>query len=176
MIIPKIVYQVNSRWFVVNKPKGWSLALRSASAEATVEGFISTIVTDADSKVYFPNELDTRICGLALVCTDRGMQSQFERFKNKHEIEYLYRVVVDPRKQIKRIATDNLKVEIVGEDSRHFDVDVRSSSFLSSKKIHELFTNDVIDHSINLYGLKFPDPLDPTMKEISVIIPRVPFG
>lgn len=171
MNIPQIVFQTSSRWFVVNKPRGWALAKRSTSAEASLEGYMSNLVTD-NSKLYFPQEMDTRICGLAIVCTDRGMQSQFERFKTQNNIEYTYRVVLESHAEVTDTESDTLRVTINETFTNEVDVDVWSSVFLTSRAIQDLFQHEIMYHSITLHRLKFPDPLNPRLNDISVSIPR----
>lgn len=160
---------------MVNKPKGWSLAKRSSCAEASLEAYMSTIVADA-SKLYFPFELDSRISGLSVVCTDRGMQSQFERFRVKNDIEYTYRLILGDPKVLESVLSDDISVHNCGEVPNGIDVDVCSQVFCTVAKLQHLFDNLVISDSINLHALKFPDPVHPHVQEISVSIPRVPFG
>ena len=116
--------------------------------------------------------MDTRIRGLALVCTDRGMQSQFERFKTQNNIEYTYRVVLKSHGEVTDIESDTLRVTINETFTNEVDVDVWSSVFLTSRAIQDLLQHEIMYHSITLHRLKFPDPLNPRLNDISVSIPR----
>ncbi len=89
----------------MSKPPGWVLSRRGGSPSV---GSVLSASLGTDS-LYFPFEVDRRIWAVGIVCTDRGMNSQFEKFKEFEEIEYFYKIkneIIQTNKLIKKLEID----------------------------------------------------------------------
>jgi hypothetical protein len=169
MHIPKIVYQTTSRWLVVYKPRGWSLASRGAGP--AVESFLAPVLR-GESRLYFPFELDSRSTGLGVICTDRGMQSQFERFKVRDQMRFKYSI------RVKNIEAETPEVppfvtlKVIDEDKHIFEIS--SGVVLPFRRFNEFRRLELEPENVHLYSIEFPDPFQASVRNLTISIPENP--
>lgn len=170
MIVPKIIYQTSPRWFVVMKPRGWILTDRTGSSSVScIERFLRPSLGEK-VELYFPFDLDSRISGLAIGCMDRGMQSQFEKFKLRNEIEFKYRI--HARDPLPTNQGDSFRIEVARKISETaHEIDITTCGTLTVRKLETFFLGGVLDFNIHLYHLRFPDPFKPKDSEVSIHVP-----
>jgi len=167
MNLPQIVFQTSSRWFVVNKPPGWALAARASQSQPSIERYLNPII--GAEKLYFPMEFDTRIRALAIVCTDRGVQAQFEKFKQLGLIQSTYRIGLDcPCRGIVN-STPPVGMRITCKDPEIPEAIVELDQPSTVLKLRAAVSGRLRDYDINLFKLVFPDPLNPKGSENLVI-------
>jgi hypothetical protein len=173
MIVPKIIYQTSPRWFVVTKPRGWILTDRTGSPSLScIERFLRPSLGEKVD-LYFPFDLDSRISGLGIGCMDRGMQSQFEKFKRRSEIEFKYRL--HARDPLPTNHSDSFRMEVVRQTSGSaIEIDITTCGTLTVRKLETFFQGGVVDFNIHLYHLRFPDPFKPNDSEVSIHVPPIP--
>ena len=175
MNIPRIIRQNDQRWLVVYKPPGWSLGSRASSKSGSVESFLGPILRGS-SELFFPIELDTRMSGLGIVCCDRGMQSQFERFKIRGQLHLRFRIwsstVLSPAQS--HVETDAISIEPVESDQGSTVLDLKSSQYITMKKVQGLLKLKDESFGMHLYSLAFPDPICPNFKSLCISLPEVP--
>ena len=159
MNLPQIVFQTSTRWFVVSKPSGWALAARASDSQPSIERYLSPII--GSNKLYFPIEMDSRMRALAVVCTDRGLQAQFEKFKQMGLIKSTYHVGLDCA--CKDIGTTSLpsgmRLTCVDADGDAGLMEVDKPVTIS--KLNGALAGRLRNNHINLFRLVFPDPLNP---------------
>ena len=170
MNIPAIIYQTSTRWLVVYKPIGWSLGKRGSGA--SVQAFLGPLLS-RESSIYFPFELDSRIAGLGVVCTDRGMQSQFERFKIRSELEFRYSILIKSGSRDSSFPP-NYSVEYSETESLSPLLMVRAPQIIPVRRLGEFMKSEIEAENVRLYSISFPDPLKPVHDELSISIAPVP--
>ena len=171
MLLPHIVHQVSERWLILSKPSGWSLTPRSSNTCNSVISYLASTLGN-DPKLFFPIDIDTRMNALAIVCLDKAMHVQFERFKARREIIFNYQIkLLDPNiVDIKKNETD-LVVSGPYKSITGTFVNVESFGYLQANKLDELFHNNVAKDFISIYGLEFPDPFSPRDHNITIKLP-----
>ena len=167
MCIPRIIYQTCSRWFVVSKPPGWALAARGAAP--SVQTFLTPIIGE---RLLFPVEVDSRISAVSLVATDRGMQAQFERFKERGELECWYEVMVKSRCEEIKVDEEGVEITSCQQEGDLAEVNLCSDHSLSFKKLNALMGQKINRFDVNNYKLVFPDPLNPSENEVRITFPK----
>jgi hypothetical protein len=171
MKLPKIIYQTNQRWLIVYKPRDWSLGSRAISKLGSIESFLAPLLRGS-TKLYFPFELGTQMSGLGLACCDRGMQSQFERFRARDEMELKFRIHAPGFRNEGREPEDmTLRMDAITESE---DIEIKASEYVSNRRVRNLLKCDDEPIRIHLYSLTFPDPLNPSSHILSITIPPIP--
>jgi hypothetical protein len=167
MKIPQIVFQTSPRWFVITKPPGWAMAARVSHSQPSIERFLSPILEI--EKLFFPMEMDSRISAIAIVCTDRGTQAQFEKFKQLGLIQCTYQVGLECA--CKDIDTTKIPagVQIACSDTSNNLAEVKTTNPLTTSRMNETLSGRLRDSDVNLFRLVFPDPLNPKSPEHLVI-------
>jgi hypothetical protein len=174
MLVPEIIFQNSKRWLIVTKPKGWTMTKRDSNPRASLEKFLAPIISES-SKVFFPYECDSRMNALVVACSDRGMQSQFERFKIRREISFTYRCVVHhapTNKDDEWFSIGNVS------EIKHgiFEADVSIREPQTMAKLEKIIGLSIINGNVSLFKLSFPDPLKHELDEVSIIVPPNPAG
>lgn len=108
---------------------------------------------------------------LAIVCCDGGMSSQFERFKNRNEVAFTYRVLLKDGQNpfTNKAVPPELLVSPIKEGKNLF-VDIESDRYLSFKSLDSICENLIENENVNLFQLRFPDPLNPNVDEVTISI------
>ena len=167
MKLPQIVFQTSPRWFVVSKPPGWALAARVTHDQPSVERYLTPI--SGSKRLYFPMETDTRISAISIVCTDRGIQAQFEKFKELRLIHCTYRVHIDCA--CIDIDKDILPqgVNIRCDEENRMCAHVETDQPLTMKRLSDSVGGRLCNHDVKLYRIGFPDPLNPKSAEHLIV-------
>ena len=156
---------------MIYKPQGWSLGRRGAGS--SVESFLAPILT-GKSRLYFPFELDSRTTGLGVVCTDRGMQSQFERFRIRNDMEFRYSIRVSDSVGEIRQTNFPSKISVKTNANGFTSLEVLSKEVLPIRRLNEYLQTEINPENVRLYSLEFPDPLKPSMETLTISIPETP--
>ena len=172
MIIPRIVHQTSTRWCVVTKPRGWSLGQSSTAAESNIESFLTPIIGTGE-KLYFPIEVDSRMSAIAIVCTDRGMQAQFERFKDKQDLRFSYSVLL--QSDVRSIKEHGVNVSCHRDPmSGRMQGCIDADYLFTFTRLNDTLQGRILGNNVHLHTLSFPDPLNPKMHELTISIPTPP--
>ena len=147
------------------------MAKRAASKQGSIEAFLGPVAS-SDKGLFFPLEVDTRMSGIAVVCCDRGMQAQFERFRERREIEFMYRIMVSSKSH--RTPNPDLEqpieiTELTSEDGGRA-LDLKADKYLPVSKLVDLVGAPLGDLSIHLYSWSFPNPTDPHSQEVTISV------
>ena len=167
MNLPQIVFQTSPRWFVVSKPPGWALAARASTSQPCIERYLSPII--GTDKLFFPIEMDTRIRALAIVCTDRGTQAQFEKFKQFGLIQSTYRLHLDCACEDIPSTSLPAGMRITCREPQSRTAELESDHSVTFRKISEALSGRVRNNDSNLFRLVFPDPLNPKAPENLIV-------
>lgn len=146
---------------------------RSSNSLDSVTAFLIPNVS-REATFFFPFDLDTRMTGLAIVCLDRGIHAQFERFKAKRELTLRYSVLLRSDFADAHGAQSAIcltKGDMLGSRTT---LTVVSDEYLPMRRLEVLLNQDIHEQSVHLYGLSFPDPLNPGKIEACIEIPRIP--
>ena len=177
MNVPQIIFQSNPRWLMVRKPRGWSLASRGNSTDGSIESFLTPIL-NSNKRIYFPFEVDSRIPAIAAVCCDRGIQSQFDKFRASGQMQFTYRV---RGRNVSHVClSDNhlnsVSTTPVTHDGSYGSFDLTCNTVLTVRKLDELLGGggNIRASNIHLYRWSFPIPNNPLSGDIEVSIPPDP--
>ena len=98
---------------------------------------------------------------LAVVCTDRGLQAQFEKFKQLGLIKSTYHVGLDCA--CKDIDTASLppEIQLTCVDADRDACLVEMHKPVTIAKLNGALAGRLRTNNINLFRLVFPDPLNP---------------
>ena len=145
------------------------MAKRAASKQGSIEAFLGPVASP-DKGLFFPLEVDTRMSAIAVVCCDRGMQAQFERFRERREIEFMYRIMVSTNSKCTPNPDIKQPIEIkegTSEDGGRL-FDIKADKYLPVPNLVDLIGAPLGDLSIHLYSWSFPNPTDPHSQEITI--------
>lgn len=111
--------------------------------------------------------------GLAVVCLDKGMHVQFERFKERREILFKFNVQVNDQ----YTPNDNALSDIVVSQPKIVNekkfVNIESWGYLTLNRLNQHLKNSACTDHVNLFSLNFPDPMNPRNLEIAIEIPLI---
>lgn len=158
LTLPRIIYQTSPRWFVISKPAGWQLTRRGA--QPCVTDVLPALLGDHINHIRFPIDIDSRYYGLAVVTTDSGMQSQFERFRLRNSIKFWYKLTVsgDPPASS---GEEEFVIHSINynPDDDTSEVEICSDYYLRYTNIQSACKSRILDGSvIYQHRLVFPDP------------------
>lgn len=167
MNIPKIVFQTSPRWFVVRKPRGWALAARVSNDQPSIERYLTPII--GGKRLFFPFETDTRMSAISIVCTDRGVQAQFEKFKELRLIHCTYKIQLDCACTDIRKNHQSNGINLQCDETDNNGACVKSDHPLTMIRLNDSVGGRLSNHDVKLFRIAFPDPLNPQSKENLIV-------
>jgi hypothetical protein len=172
LLVPRIVYRTSPRWFVISKPPAWHLSRRSETDTGSfVNDYLPTLVWGDISHIRFPIQVDSRYASLVVATTDRGMQSQFERFRIRNQIQYWYRMTLRGTQSTQTDICDDFAVECADVDPElgATTVEVKSSRYLKFVDLEAKFPGRVLPNMfVDIFRMRFPDPLNPRGEMVEI--------
>jgi hypothetical protein len=104
------------------------------------------------------------------------MQAQFEKFKLKKQFEVWYRVLIRESMDLPPEVDDDVKLTPIDAETNRIELEVHSNRYLRMDKLNQLLQGKLLNHNVNLYKVKFPDPLNPRGEHITITADTEPPG
>lgn len=138
--------------------------MSARGARPSLFNVFSGIFSESNLNLIFPFEEDYRILSLAIVCTDRGMVSQFERFHQRGDISSFYRYMVPSGNSIPDLTSIGVSEQFVHEERNGVIVEAHFPNIIKSKLLIDKLEqcNIPFNAKIEKFGLSFPNPTDPS--------------
>lgn len=157
----------------MSKPPAWQLSRRSeADTGSFVNDYLPSLVKGDVSHIRFPIQVDSRYASLVVATTDRGMQSQFERFRIRNQIQYWYRMTLKGTQSTQRDITADFTVECnnIDDELHATTIELKSPRYLKFVDLEANFPGRVLpDMPVDIFRMRFPDPLNPRGEMLEIV-------
>ena len=102
------------------------------------------------------------------------MQSQFERFRIRNDMEFRYSLRVSDSVGEIRQTNFPSKISVKTNANGFTSLEVLSKEVLPIRRLNEYLQTEINPENVRLYSLEFPDPLKPSMETLTISIPATP--